>query len=102
MTTLDIKLTTSLTSISSCGEPLLSRPVSKSESTERAIAVADLLNDALEGEATEVALKALVSVLSAYVHSVAEQADRAMMIEQIAGQISATCSKLDKECSNHH
>lgn len=64
---------------------------------ERSILIADQVNSQLEGEAVDVAMMALVSVMSAYVHTIAPKADRQRLVERLSAEIFKTCNALDEK-----
>lgn len=63
---------------------------------ERSIVVAEQINTQLEGEAADVAMMALMSVVSAYVHTIAPKADRQRLVERLSADIVKTCKVLDE------
>lgn len=69
--------------------------------TERAISLTETLSDALEGQPADVAMTALISVLSAYVHSAASKDDRPALLAYVSARLEVACRAIDGQADSN-
>lgn len=69
--------------------------------TERALNLTETLSDVLEGQPTDVAMTALISVLSAYVHSAASKDDRPALLEFVSERLEVACRAIDGQADSN-